>query len=88
MRRYSHLWPWVAAPLFWVGALVQIRLILVSGTAGSVSALQWFLSTFILYGFALFYSIHLDKRARLNGIITSCVSGTLYAVITTLAILY
>ncbi len=94
MRRFLKWWPWIAAPIFWLGAVSQAFEILAAQSAGQVSSFFWITASALLYGYALFYTYFMDsydaeaRTARLSAICVSIISGSLYAVVAALTIVY
>lgn len=86
--RITRFWPWVAASLFWFGAIMQIRAIVVTGTAAGVSIVMWASSSLTLYGYAVFYTLHLDDQAKRHGVLVSVIGATLYALVALVAKAY
>jgi len=82
-------YPLIAGMLFWIGAVVQIREILILKSAYAVSGFQWALYALILFGYCGFYWVYLKPgRARFMGILASAVSGTLYVIIVILTFVF
>lgn len=84
-KTFMQWWPWIAAPIFWSGALLQAIEIIRDG-GGSVSVANWYMVSGNLLGFAVFYTLHMERGiARSNGQLVSLISAAVYATVGTLA---
>lgn len=80
LKSWTAKWPIVASVFFWIGAIMQIIKIITEGSTGQ-SAFAWLLYSGLLFGYALFYRVHLDEVARKYGIAASLIGSALYFII-------
>lgn len=81
-------WPFIAGFFFWVGGFDQAWEIIANQSADDVSLLAWAGSCVALFGYVFFYRRLPPCRERSFAIAASWVSVVLYAIISTLVVIY